>query len=241
MGKNINYQFTVFGDFADISPNDPNVIIDLLKLYKENNYDFMPTTFKEIAINTETVNRIALLNEDGWKTSIGFNRIDVHMDYKKEKKYNEMNIDKISEEAIILIDIILNKFNKKVNRIALNTIEILDKTESDCINAKYSEKGSIISFYENNKPYEWYERLVSKVTCDKLNNEEINVITDLSNFTGEISNGVDFEKVDGIILKFDINTLPNNSTHRFTSNDIKEFFADAKKYKSEIENNMKGK
>ena len=31
--KKLNYQFTVFGDFSDISPNNSKTIINLLSLY----------------------------------------------------------------------------------------------------------------------------------------------------------------------------------------------------------------
>jgi hypothetical protein len=43
--KKLNYQFTVFGEFSDISPNNSKTIINLLSLYEDKN--FVPSVFQE--------------------------------------------------------------------------------------------------------------------------------------------------------------------------------------------------
>ncbi len=43
--KKLNYQFTVFGEFSDISPNNSKTIINLLSSYEDKN--FVPSVFQE--------------------------------------------------------------------------------------------------------------------------------------------------------------------------------------------------
>ena len=95
-GKKLNYQFSVFGDFSDITPNNSQNIIDLLNLYKDKN--FIPSIFQEIPaeiIPAKSNNRIMLSNADGWNMNIGNVRIDLSITYNEKGKYSDMNIDNI--------------------------------------------------------------------------------------------------------------------------------------------------
>lgn len=76
--KKLNYQFKVFGDFSDISPNNSKTIINLLSLYEDKN--FVPSVFQEIPLDiipSQINNRISLTNEDGWNINIGNSRLDL--------------------------------------------------------------------------------------------------------------------------------------------------------------------
>ena len=104
------------------------------------------------------------------------------------------------------------------------------------INDKFSERGSIIYFYKENKSEGWNERYLSQKVEKKFDNEVINVGTALSKSSGEIGLGnktITFN--NGIILQFDINTTPKITTHRFDTQKINTFFDIAKSYKDILE------
>ena len=108
--KNLNYQFTIFGDFSDISPNNTKIIIDLLSLYEDKN--FIPSVFQEIPLDlipSQVNNRIALSNNDGWNINIGNNRLDASISYKSKGKYADMDLQMLSNEGIEMIRKILDK------------------------------------------------------------------------------------------------------------------------------------
>jgi len=239
-GKYLNYQFSIFGDFSDISPNNSQNVIDLLSLYKDKN--FIPSIFQEIPIGIIPVksnNRIMLSNADGWNMNIGNNRVDLSMTYNEKGKYADMNIGTIIEEVKDIFKRLLELYNKKSNRIALNTTFLFDEEDGRKINDKFTERGNIINFYNENKSEEWNERYLSQKVEEKIDNEVINVGTALSKSSGEIGLGnktITFN--NGIILQFDINTTPKITTHRFDTQKINTFFDIAKSYKDILESDI---
>lgn len=242
MKKNIslNYQFSIFGEFSDITPENSGITIKLMK--KFDGEKFIPNIFQELSMNTmppKIDNRISLINTDGWTISIGNERIDVSVDYNDDGAYKDMQLDEIELKAVKMLESIMEIFGKTCKRIALNTTELLDDVKSQKIIEKYLSRGRLLNYYDSNIPYEWNERYVANVECTDIN-EKINVITNITKSQGKLSNNntgktIDF---DGIMIQFDINTLPNNVNYRFSHSDIKHFFKKAVLAKKEIEKNI---
>lgn len=239
-GKYLNYQFSVFGDFSDINPNNSQTVIELLSLYKDKN--FIPSIFQEIPVGIMPVksnNRIMLSNSEGWNMNIGNIRIDLSITYNEKGKYESMDIESIISEAKEILDRILDKYKKKGNRIALNTTFLFDDDDSKKINDNYIRRGSLIKFYNDKQSEEWEERIISQVKESKLDNEIINIGTLLSKSSGEIGmGGKNIVFINRIIMQFDINTTPKNTTHRFDNEKINAFFDIANSYKNNLQSNI---
>lgn len=238
--KNLNYQFTIFGDFSDISPNNTKIIIDLLSLYEDKN--FIPSVFQEIPLDlipSQVNNRIALSNNDGWNINIGNNRLDVSISYKSKGKYADMDLQMLSNEGIEMIRKILDKYEKNGNRLALNTMYILGDKESKILTTKYNQKEKLLDFYNKNSTDEWNERIMTQVNCEKFNDETLNVGTNIN----KVKNAqviIDEKNVsyNGIILQVDINTTPETKNYRFDSTNINHFFDVAIEYNQKIYSNV---
>lgn len=238
-GKNLNYQFSVFGDFTDITPNNSQIIIDLLSMYKDKN--FIPSIFQEIPFNIisgKNNNRIMLSNNDGWQMNIGNARLDLSITPDEKSKYYNMDLNQIIKEACDIIATLLEKYEKKCNRIALNTMFLFDKGDSIRIENKYQTKGRLIAFYNTNISEEWNERIISQVVNEEFNNEIINVGVNLIRGEGEFTVLNKIIPFNGISMQIDINTTPTITTHRFGTMEIKKFFEIAVNYKNTIESDI---
>lgn len=232
---NLNYQYTLFGEFSDLKPENPDIIIKLMTIFKEEK--FMPASFQEFNMNTmppKMDNRISLINKDGVTLNIGNNRIDLIIAYNEQGKYMDMKIEEITNKAIELLSSLLDAFGKTCNRLALNTMGILSSEDSKKIIEKYNNVNQIVSYYNENKPYEWNQRLVAKKEFSSIN-EDINLITSLSKTKGQLSNNNKTILVDGIMIQFDINTLPDKLNYRFGKDEVQKFFKIAIKEKEIIE------
>ena len=240
-GKYLNYQFSVFGDFSDISPSNSQTVIDLLSLYKEKN--FIPSIFQEIPagiLPVKSNNRIMLSNADGWNMNIGNVRIDLLIAYNEKGKYADMDVDSIISEAKEVLNKILDFYKKKANRIAFNTAFLCDSDDSKKISDKYVNRGSLINFYNDKHSVEWEERDISQITDNSFDEIElINIGTAITKTSGEIGIGNKFTTFNNrIIVTFDFNTTPKNTTHRFDNEKINTFFDIAKNYKNDLESNI---
>lgn len=238
--KNLNYQFTVFGDFSDISPNNSRTIINLLTLYEDKN--FIPSVFQEIQLDlipSQVNNRISLSNNDGWNINIGNNRLDVSIPYKNKGRYENMDLQTLSSEAIEMIRKLLEKYDRNGNRLALNTMYIFGDKESRILTTKYNRKEKLLDFYNENNTDEWNERIMSQVNCEKFNNETLNIGTDIN----KVKNAqiiVDGKNIihNGVILQMDINTTPEIKNYRFNTTSIGQFFGIAIEYNQKIYSNV---
>lgn len=238
--KKLNYQFTVFGDFSDISPNNSKTIINLLSLYEDKN--FVPSVFQEIPLDiipSQINNRISLTNEDGWNINIGNSRLDLSIAYKEKGKYKDMNLETLSIEAVDMITKLLENYSKSGNRLALNTMYVLGDDESKILTSKYNKKEKLLNFYNENGSDEWNERIMSQVICKDFDNETINVGTNI-NKVKKAQVVIDDKSVEcnGIILQMDINTTPEIKSYRFDTTNISKFFNVAIGYNKTIYSNI---
>ena len=234
---NLNYQYSLFGNFSDISPEKTDIVIELLKLYENEN--FIPSSYQEIVLNNgiqKPENRIALNNKDGIAINIGFQRIDVIVSYNEDGKYKDMKIEEITPKVTNLLEKFLDKFNRVCNRLALNTTTLLSDEKTIEIEKKFEENSRTIEYYNTKKVREWIERLVTREKNDNIG-EEINIITSLNRTNGEFYNQVLNKNIafDSIIVQFDINTLAENINPRFKKEEMKNFFDNAIIVKKEIE------
>lgn len=235
---NLNYQYTLFGEFSDIKPENSDIIIKLMTIF--NGENFMPASFQEFSMNMmppKIDNRISLINNDGVTINIGNTRVDLIVAYNEQGKYKEMEIKETTKRAVEMLNKLLKEFNKTCNRIALNTMQILSTDESKRIIQKYDSMQQLVKYYNDNNAFEWNQRFVTKKQCEPIQ-EEMNVITNVSKTKGELANNNNIILFDGIMLQFDINTLPNKLNYRFGQEEVKNFFESAISEKENIEKNL---
>ncbi|MBR3133087.1 MAG: hypothetical protein IKG42_03330 [Clostridia bacterium] len=231
----LKYQYTIFGDFSDIAPEKSEIIIRLMKLFPNEN--FIPASFQELSMDQippRIDNRISLTNSDGLCINIGKNRVDVEINYLEDGKYCAMDINEITKKAQKLISELMGEFGKTCNRLAVNIIKLMNEEKSNIIIDKFKDTKNIFDYYESNEPFEWNERFVSKIDSEKIG-EPINVITSVSKSNGILTTPKNTIQIDGIMLQFDINTLPTNVNYRFSKDIIGDFFEDAIKEEEKIE------
>jgi hypothetical protein len=234
----LKYQYTIFGDFSDIAPEKSEIIIKLMSLFARES--FVPASFQELAFDQMppiVANRIALTNKDGLCINIGNKRLDVEFNYLEDGIYSKMNLDEINSKAIDILSTLMIEFKKTCNRIALNIIKLLDDEKSKKISDAFYNTNTVIQYYNGNKPFEWNERFVSRVKGEKIG-EEINIITGISKSEGTLATPKGEMKFDGIIVQFDINTLPGNVNYRFSQESLEGFLEDATKEIVLIENEI---
>lgn len=149
----LKYQYSIFGDFSDISPEKSEIIIKLMTLFSKEN--FIPASFQELSMNqipTIMDSRISLSNKDGLSVNIGNKRLDIEFDYLEDGKYYNMDIEEITQKAMEIISLLMNEFKKTCNRIALNTTELLDEVKSKKITDMFYNTKNIFEYYNRNIP-----------------------------------------------------------------------------------------
>lgn len=224
------YKISAFGDFSDIKPTSENMMF-LLENFKE--YGLIPTLTTEYNITASIdsskapvqnqIQRMALLSNDNTEQiMIGTNRIDYVITADSDMRFSEENFEEFNEKINNAFSKIFQNFDKKSNRIALNT-ESLVVNLSDQEIAKFMSKFSNPLRLYQNELDEWNTHLM--IRCDKEieREEKINVITNISKIV--YNKLIDEESIPniGFLLQMDINTIAENTTQRFAADHIQKF------------------
>ena len=239
--KNIrlNYQFSIFGDFPNMTYDNAIAIGKLTEIFSV--YGFIPTTTRGVSIIPGTINidnRISLNSSNGWGIMLDRNRIDITIAFDENiKEFYETSDSEIIKTMIKYMDLIIKSFDTHINRFGFNTTDILNSKITKNIIEKYNKTTRIINYYDNKESNEWNERIVIKEDGKKLK-EKINVITNISRTKGRFQRLNKYIDFNGIVLQFDINTLPELIDFRFNKEEAKKFLDDAVKFKSDIEGNI---
>ena len=220
----LNIQFSIFGDFKDLNPSNNEIVIALMNLFKKDG--FVPSTFGEIPINTNKLvlqNRFSFSNKDGVVINIGSDRLDIIFGYNENGTYKDMDVDRTSEKAMEYISIIVDKYKKTINRVALNMSKFYDEKTSKKLENKFNSS-IFLKYYKDNLPTEWSERLLYKLKNRFIT--EMNVGLNLNKTRGKLTKKEEEIEFDGIIALFDINTVFNLSAN-YSLEQIKQFYVEA--------------
>lgn len=231
----INIQFSVFGDFKDLNPSNPDMVIDFMNMLKGD--DFVPSTFGEIPINTNQIklyNRFSFSNKDGVTINIGFDRIDIIFGYNEDGKYSSMEYNQLKTIGIEYISKIVNKYKKNINRLAFNATKIYNDELSQKLEDKFNN--NIIAAYSDSNPIEWSQRIVNRESGTFRT--DINICLNLSKTIGKLTKKNVSMEFDGVVALFDINTVININ-QLYSEKDLNDFFDTAnnafKKVEASIE------
>ena len=232
MIRDIVYQISVFGDFTSIKPSDETVKSMIAKL---SDHGLLPSVFQEqsftisadpaMTTTPEIANRLQMMSiEKNINVMFARNRIDL------SKSVTDSNIG--TDDLNVLLDV-LDKATSGLpfTRLAFNTTSLLDAPK-DFLLQKMQPR---LTFF--NEPTELMLR-VNKQTPIAINedlNENSNVILLAQKTMGQLLiNNSPISVDDGLILQFDINTLPEISDPRFFSAHAKGYVLGAEQVRQSL-------
>jgi hypothetical protein len=236
------YKISVFGDFVDITPSPENMVL----LLKEFENDKMVTSlFQELPQippigvltveisssfiqNPPSQQRIALVTTDGQeKIAIGSKRIDYEIITNESNGLSSEHFVEYNTRMCKALNLLLEKFNKRSWRLALNTQSIVNITETEQVEC-FRKFSNPISLYKDIIPAEWSTRLLTRQTVEiEGESDALNIITILSKSQFSKIVGEEIMIMDGFGIELDINTVPENVANRFTGSCIQSFTTSA--------------
>jgi hypothetical protein len=223
----LKYQASIFVDADDIAPS-PDIISSLIDVFRDRN--LVPNTFSEIG-PTPPVPKVRLrlsTTNNEWNVAFGTRRIDVDKNPVEPKGSNVGELSDFCSDAIDFFERILKRFNKRANRLSLNTNGLFEEMTKDQLSAVYKKLFSPTKFYDENPPFEWDWRSVSLIPINILElKDSLNVITIIKRIRGEIGDQSGISLFDRLQFAPDINTTDRNTDYRFELTHMRSFYPQA--------------
>lgn len=229
---NLNYQIALFGNFQEISPSH-EIIMYFLNEFTEKK--LVPSTFQEISNNIVS-ERLTLSNENrSWLIDFSSNRIDIN---KICSNINVTNIGKVQDfvdDSIEIVKTIEKKFNKKYNRLSLNTRYLLKEIDQENLDRIYSKLNNPINYYIDKNISDLENKVVTiqPILIDN-NLEDCNIISRVKRTIGNHLIDNKQSQIDRVEINFDLNTHQNNKEFRFDNNSVKSFLIEIAKLENQL-------
>jgi hypothetical protein len=221
------YQASLFLKSSEILPS-PDIISPLLNMFRDKG--FLPTTFQEIdSVHPSLQVRLRLNSSNNeWGINFGSDRIYIEKNPVATAGKNMGDVNDFADEVTDFIGRILNHFNKKGYRLSIITAGMLREMSYDQLDSIHKKIFRPLPFYKETLPFEWNSRSASQSAINIENHDEkINVITSINRVRGQSIEPNLVMKLDRIEVAFDINTLSEENTDRFSVKSLKEFFKGA--------------
>lgn len=221
------YQASLFLNASEIVPS-PDVISPLLNIFRDKG--FVPTTFQEIGPQSPTPHVRLRLNSPNneWGINFASHRLDIEKNSVVAAGKNIGEVEVFVDEVIDFIGRILGHFNKIGRRLSIITSGMLQEMSNERLDSIYDKFFRPLPFYRQALPFEWnYRSAVRSAIKIKNHDEKINVITSINRVRGQLMEPQRITKFDRIQVAFDINTLAEKDTDRFSVELLKEFFEGA--------------
>ena len=237
------YKISIFGYFNDIVPT-PETVQDFLETFGAKG--LLPSIFQEVIINDQneqpepliSQQRIALISADGTRQApIASNRLDYEIQISGDRKLSIEEAKRENEDILDVIGEITNKYQKKANRIALNTTSLVVELGENGLENFMRRFTNPISIYSG-VLHEWNTRMMIQEKLEISGKDEIiNVITNVAKTKIAKHGDKKIEKSDGFVVSCDINTAPK-AEPRFEKKDIECFINYAIEKRNIILNEM---
>lgn len=231
---NLKYHTALFGPMDDISPK-PEVLKYFINAFADKN--FIPTTIQELS-PAGVKNLLALKTSDNvWSIEFGSKRIDISKTDQDIGNSDFGSKQDFIEEVKDVINIIFEKYPKKLNRISFVTHYLLKEMSEQEMNDIFNHLIIPVGLHKEQNPYEWNSRIVSRIN-EEINQKEelLNVITEVNRIRGKLKIESKQKQIDRVQLKFDINTFQGNSEYRFSNEEIESFYAVSNKIEDSLVN-----
>lgn len=210
-------QMSIFGSFENIG-NDPTTVSNLISLYRNK---FIPSVIQIAEIDpindsVKTINRLSMVSVDN-KVTIAFlpNRIDCNYSFKDEAT-EPLEIEAKLHDMCELLGNGIEYFSTIGNRIAINGRFVTDEISLNCNDYIVSR-----AFYQGTDITEW------STNCNTVKKLNILGTEEATNNILNIGLGENNQGKIGLIVSFDINTIPENSFMRFNAEALPVFLEQA--------------
>lgn len=231
MIKGVNYLFTVYGDFQEISAT-PEVINKLMELFKEFKEVLIPMS---IQLNTEISNsKIPSPSTKGFMSLIFMNsaktlaieftgtRIDIRRIESNRALENDLAI--FENEIIFILSKVFKEFKKKARRLALVQNFVSKEVSDEKIEKIFSKIFALPKSMMDNEKRDWNFRVVNRTPVKiKEQNEVANSILIFGRTTNRPPVFVDLAQ-NKFAFTTDFNTIPEKNDSRFDVEEISEFY-----------------
>ena len=223
----VKYQATIFVNAEDITPS-PDIMSSLIDIFRDKG--LIPSTFQELRVPSPIPKlriRLSTSNNE-WNISFATNRINIDKNPTDLKGSNLGELSNFCLNATDFFERILNSFNKRANRLGLNTNSLLEEMSEAQLSRTYAKLFIPPQFYEENPPFEWNWRSVARIPIELADlSDTLYVITTINRARGEFGDPSGITKFDRLQLLFDINTTDQNIDYRFNLSHIKSYFQQA--------------
>jgi hypothetical protein len=223
----VKYLGSVFWDADSIIANPQDISTLLGTLSPEN---FIPLTLVEQTTEGPK-NRIAFQTSGGeWQLMIAGKRANVFRNPTDLDGTNMGSLADFSLKASSYLQLLLQHFNIKANRLALVQGGLLKPMTEDEFKAIYNRLFKYPTFYSQNSPFEWNWKSVSSTERNMNHQTEIvNTLVHILRSQGEVRipkqpEALNFDRIE---VDFDINTTHRNPHPRFDFTNINSFFENA--------------
>lgn len=217
MKRMLVLQMSIFGSFENIG-NDPTTVSNLISLYRNK---FIPSVIQMAEIDpindsVKTINRLSMVSVDN-KVTIAFlpNRIDCNYSFKDEAT-EPLGIEAKLHNMCELLRNGIVYFSTIGNRIAINGRFVTDEISLSCNDYIVSR-----AFYQGADINEW------STNCNTVKKLNILGTEEATNNILNIGLGENNQGKIGLIVSFDINTIPENSFMRFNAEALPAFLEQA--------------
>lgn len=221
MSSLMNLQLSFFHN-NHIEPNI-NIIDNLGKELNSINssFSFLPSIITSHNINFDTgkvnsINNISFITQNRMSQIVFLdNRIDILIN--NNNRDNDI-FEKYTNICVQALSKITQTLKLNSNRLSLNINLISNNLKEDELETKLKGKQCcLLSFYTNTPLVEWMTRMNRKENILLEQEEQLNVITEIS-FVKDIDN-----KENRFLCHVDINTVFENQIFRFNYNSINNF------------------
>lgn len=213
--KEINRQFVFFGNFNSIKIDD---IADLKELKDE--YHFQTSAMPDIIFATQPVqpNQIPIMQNlpirplfqtEDKSTTVFFGSTRIHVE---QINNDSESFEDFKEMATRILNEVKNKFDLKINRVALNgQLYFSESSKMEKIFADTFKKSKLHDLKSN----EWQARIVTKDFNQSLNCNINKIVF--------YSRGIFENQEEGMISSYDFNTEPGIDKI-YNDQEISDFF-----------------
>lgn len=221
------YQASIFLNAADITPSPDNVTT-LVNIFRDR--ELIPNTFYEFkppSLLPQPRLRFSNLNSE-WIINIGTERIDIEKHPTDPKGNNLGDLSKFCTDAMGMFTKIIEKYNKKSNRLALIANYIMQEMTETHFAKAYTNLFKSSDFYVTNPPFEWNWRAAARIRREiRKQQEAINVVATVIRAKMDYRFKEEVKQIDRLALNLDINTSPENSEFRFDLTHAESFYHEA--------------
>lgn len=222
----LSVKYSLFGkyDYIDATPENVN------KLFRA----FSPEGFMPNTVNLLKIIQPQNVVEQTLRPQMINNQANCTITFLPERVDIEFSNGVRTDNSIQYIEMVIDLFDLKISRIALNTATLINNITSEEL-ANFNEKLTApVNYYGETDLIEYSSRRVSRKQIDSIK-ELINIGRNITGVTESVEGKL---LINRIQVDTDINTLAEYSQERFDVNSCRGFFSDATAINEDVISNI---